>query len=876
MTVKAEDFPTIIADFEGTKIGNEPGQWFFSKNQPSIEATLSLNEDERYVRFGKKSLRLDFDIRNTTGVAAISVYQSASPLEAYPYRFFTPPGQPTSIGIWVYGTFAKGTWVRIQYYIGTAIFYGNFGLIDWDGWKYLEIPLNNPDKLPVKIQFPIRVLALEDKERIAGTIFYDNLQIKYSEQKEDLTPPLIANVEPLENSFCENHNFFISAIISDKESGVDKSNIFLSVDGLEIRDLEFIKVSNGLKVRCPKELSVQFSSGMHQVKIKAYDNAGNFAVYEWLFGINSFYPLISSKYPSHNLAAGQTFEYQIFTDRYTDFSRLYLNACFNKQALKIRSINASYKEIQFEEKLINDEAGLINISISQMGTVKKFKAETPLLTISFLVLPEIKGEAWFKVLDATVFTADNPVPINVILNNFSLPVHYPYYLSFIGATKESITTFQLIANHKPVDKARIEVLLPEKLGIKGQTNRQGRLLTKVLGKLRPMEKAKVRAFKKGMYSNPVEVTILESLGESVPGRVIVSVGETPRSLAFSWETNLSVNGSEVRIAFDDKKVFKTYTGKNRRRIFVNTEIGRSETLMHEVSIQGLLPDTEYQYQVGFREHFSEWKTIKTLKEKNKIAFLFYTDPQAFNEVGYLPLKKIFSVSKELNENISFAVSAGDIVDNADNYQEWAFFDKVNKEELACLPHAMGIGNHEAVSNREMFKGAFANPLNGIKGLERSNFFFTAGEALFLFIDSEQVNRFADQKTWLKRVVSTHPQTFRIVVMHRGPYPIYYAFQSVNDFNELFEELNIDLVLSGHDHIYNRAKINNITYITGGSSGNKYYSKKPENDHFEAIYADHTPVFSIIEYNASEICFKAYTNTKTETKLIDACILKKKQ
>jgi len=297
--------------------------------------------------------------------------------------------------------------------------------------------------------------------------------------------------------------------------------------------------------------------------------------------------------------------------------------------------------------------------------------------------------------------------------------------------------------------------------------------------------------------------------------------------------------------------------------------------MHEVSVQGLLPDTEYYYQVGFREHFSEWRKIKTLKEKHKTSFLFYTDPQAFNVTGYLPLKKIFEVSKELNKKISFAVCAGDIVDNADNYQEWAFFDKVCKDELAILPHAMGIGNHESVSNREMFKGAFANPLNGVKGLERSNFFFTAGEALFLFLDTEQTNRFPDQKNWLKRVVSTHPQTFKIVVMHRGPYPIYYAFQSVNDFNDLFEELKIDLVLSGHDHIYNRAKINGITYITGGSSGNKYYSKKPENNHFEAIYAEHTPVFSIIDYNASELTFNAYTNTKTETKLIDSYVIRKK-
>lgn len=52
----------------------------------------------------------------------------------------------------------------------------------------------------------------------------------------------------------------------------------------------------------------------------------------------------------------------------------------------------------------------------------------------------------------------------------------------------------------------------------------------------------------------------------------------------------------------------------------------------------------------------------------------------------------------------------------------------------------------------------------------------------------------------------------------------------------FEEYGVDLVLSGHDHIYARSHLlyqNNptedhtkgITYIIGGSGGNKFYPVK---------------------------------------------------
>ena len=42
------------------------------------------------------------------------------------------------------------------------------------------------------------------------------------------------------------------------------------------------------------------------------------------------------------------------------------------------------------------------------------------------------------------------------------------------------------------------------------------------------------------------------------------------------------------------------------------------------------------------------------------------------------------------------------------------------------------------------------------------------------------------------------------------------------FSDILEKIGVNLVLNGHDHIYTRVTKDGITYITGGTCGNKFY------------------------------------------------------
>jgi 2',3'-cyclic-nucleotide 2'-phosphodiesterase (5'-nucleotidase family) len=53
---------------------------------------------------------------------------------------------------------------------------------------------------------------------------------------------------------------------------------------------------------------------------------------------------------------------------------------------------------------------------------------------------------------------------------------------------------------------------------------------------------------------------------------------------------------------------------------------------------------------------------------------------------------------------------------------------------------------------------------------------------------------------------------------RGVYQVY---------NPLFQDTGVDLVLSGHNHNYQRYKVDNVTYLTNGLGGKSFYAV-PEN------------------------------------------------
>lgn len=99
-----------------------------------------------------------------------------------------------------------------------------------------------------------------------------------------------------------------------------------------------------------------------------------------------------------------------------------------------------------------------------------------------------------------------------------------------------------------------------------------------------------------------------------------------------------------------------------------------------------------------------------------------------------------------------------------------------------------------------------------------------GDVLLVGLDSNDRGN-ADQLAWLERTLRGSTARWKIVALHHPPYSAGYQGSSEDVraiFSPLFERHGVQLVLSGHDHDYQRSKvIGGVTYIvSGGGAGTR--------------------------------------------------------
>jgi len=138
-----------------------------------------------------------------------------------------------------------------------------------------------------------------------------------------------------------------------------------------------------------------------------------------------------------------------------------------------------------------------------------------------------------------------------------------------------------------------------------------------------------------------------------------------------------------------------------------------------------------------------------------------------------------------------------------------------------------IGNHDA--RRWAFYDIFEFPINGESGGvasgSESYFSFENGNVHFVLLDSQTVDRDAEGEMaeWLKKDLSANQKLWTIVIFHHPPYTkgshdsdSYYdsrgrMVQMRENIVPILEKYDVDLVLSGHSHVYERSLLSQGQY-----------------------------------------------------------------
>lgn len=396
-----------------------------------------------------------------------------------------------------------------------------------------------------------------------------------------------------------------------------------------------------------------------------------------------------------------------------------------------------------------------------------------------------------------------------------------------------------------------------------------------------------------------EVELTKPLATATQTSVMMNVGSDETERNFVWYCN-SMTGS-LEIAMRDGDTFPekydTYTSS------VEYTYSR-ETYIHRVSVFDLKPETEYVYRLRNDSTVSSNYYFKTAATDG-FTFAFAGDPQigAYGVTHITPdgnrWENAVNFVKNNFSDTTLFVTAGDQVNNGNNEAQYdAFLEHSN---IPTFAFATTIGNHEtSYYNMEPYVGGpniyqehynLPNTQTGGKVYNTtetaSNYWYTYNNVLFMHLNSNSLE-YAEHKAFMEAAIAANPNvTWKIVVMHYGLFGAwYYNHNSIvvrrDGLANIFNELDIDAVLNGHEHVYARSYMiengttanittpsqasvtdpKGILYITASSSsGSKYYDllADSETQHVAVKYKNLQTVsmvdvdndsFKIVTYNVA--------------------------
>jgi hypothetical protein len=266
---------------------------------------------------------------------------------------------------------------------------------------------------------------------------------------------------------------------------------------------------------------------------------------------------------------------------------------------------------------------------------------------------------------------------------------------------------------------------------------------------------------------------------------------------------------------------------------------------HDFPLENLDPDTQYAYEITTgRKHASGERRFRTLPEApTKYRVIAFGDVRSQPDVWHRLSQSIFK-----NEpDALFLIGTGDYPDDGRQYQQWVDqFFAPGRGLLAGMPIWPAIGNHEKTrargtnSRKEESRFFRLFDLPGNESWYRVDYQYLT----LLIIDSNsQMKPESVQYRWLQDQLRSDRNRFTVVTFHHppltsGPHGALRAdgtpreqpiAQARKFLVPLFETYGVELVLNGHDHLYERSYKDGVYYvITGGGGAPLYKINRVEN------------------------------------------------
>lgn len=294
-----------------------------------------------------------------------------------------------------------------------------------------------------------------------------------------------------------------------------------------------------------------------------------------------------------------------------------------------------------------------------------------------------------------------------------------------------------------------------------------------------------------------------------PDRIAVTFhGDAETRKGFSWYTEDEADAAVVRVS-------------TAPDLADAVEVAAESAVLpggvrHQAVADGLVPDTTYYYQVGDAAsgNFSAVGTFRTAAPAGPFSFVSLTDTQSQTEAEAQISAETMAKSLATVPDAAFLLHSGDVVERGTDETMWRDLLNLAGGTLTRTTIVPAAGNHDTGENA--FVDHFNLERNGdtTDGTYYSFDYSNAHVAVLNTNEDPAQGVSAQQLDWLRADVEaarSRGAEWVIVNLHKGPYTtaVHLDDPDVVRMRDtlvpLMDELGIDLVLQGHDHIYARTE-----------------------------------------------------------------------
>ncbi len=410
-----------------------------------------------------------------------------------------------------------------------------------------------------------------------------------------------------------------------------------------------------------------------------------------------------------------------------------------------------------------------------------------------------------------------------------------------------------------------------------------------------------------------------------PDRIITTLsGDPATEFSVNWRTDISVGVAIAEIVKADPSARFDINAITRRGETTHLKLdhmpGLNEDIQiienqglppvhyHSVTFSGLEPDTQYAYRVrGTQGKWSPWRQLKTASKESPAKFIFFGDAQTGIRSH---VTRTFDAAARVAADADFAIHGGDLVNTATYDKEWAeWFAALGRMHLV-IPSIPVAGNHDYVNltkadnpslNRQesklfaatkivtpIWRPQFTLPVveELPEELHETVYDIRYNQDLHIFVIDSNATAFDQQMMWLESELSKTDARWKVVTMHHPlfsfiggtEHPAHKKLRMT--LLEVMARNDIDLVLTGHRHSYQRGvygdgvarytvgekhAVDTVFLITASSTkrgaskvdGWERFSKEQDGDFKLDRHGDNVPIFGVFEVTQDTMTYTAF-------------------